>query len=402
MKLLRVRLDAPWTAGRDTAWVLANDRGEILQEASTPASQWPSHDVLEVVIAASHVRIIAPQLPPLPPARVASAARFAVEDQIADAEAVHVGVSRQRGDGRVLATLCARKVIESLHGNDAALANLERVVAEPELAPATAEWRWCQDNDTGTAFVRLPDGSAFAVSAVTDAGALPAEIVMALAERGGSAPVVHVEWPVNAQDLARWQQQYGVRFAAAPRFDWRRAPTPESATNLLQGEFAAASEAPRPAMRRIWMPALWLLGAAAAIQVLGTLGEWISLRVQASRAQDEWLTLAVAADLPRDALSSKETLRAALSRRHDQLLHVHHRFARHDALPLMARASSAIDALPGGTVKRAIFSDGHWTIEIEGANAAALADVESRLRAASLETIVVPTAAGARVRIGTP
>src|SRR5581483_3863011 len=127
-----------------------------------------------------------------------------------------------------------------------------------------------------------------------------------------------------------------------------------------------------------------------------------SLRVDAARSREEWQALAVAVDVPREALGSPSAARMAIAHRRDEVLHAHHRFAPDDALPLLARASPAVALLPSGAMKRAVFDANHWTIEIEGVAPPAIADLESRLRAAGLDTLAVAAAGGARVRIGLP
>ncbi|HZQ60977.1 MAG TPA: type II secretion system protein GspL [Casimicrobiaceae bacterium] len=401
MKLLRVRIDGPWSPAHAFAWALTSDRGEVLEHGASPAGDWPAHDALELVIAAAQVRIVALQLPPLAAARVSAAARYAIEDEIAGGEATtHVGTSAQI-DGKVLAVLCPRALLEPLRTRDRALAQLQHVIAEPELAAPAAEWRWCRSEERDSGFVRLPDGGAFPVSDVGPAGALPPELSVALA--GAQAPcIVRVEWPTNAAHLARWEDQTHARFVQAPPFDWKRAVTPRTVVDLMQGELSLRPRPARVSVRRMFAPALWLLGAAALIELVGMAGEWISLRVDAARSREEWQALAVAVDVPREALGSPSAARMAIAHRRDEVLHAHHRFAPDDALPLLARASPAVALLPSGAMKRAVFDANHWTIEIEGVAPPAIADLESRLRAAGLDTLAVAAAGGARVRIGLP
>jgi hypothetical protein len=73
-----------------------------------------------------------------------------------------------------------------------------------------------------------------------------------------------------------------------------------------------------------------------------------------------------------------------------------------DALPLLARAAPALAVLPTGTVKSASFADGHWTLDLAGADAAAVGDFDARMRAAGVPALVATSAAGTRVRFGGP
>jgi hypothetical protein len=136
------------------------------------------------------------------------------------------------------------------------------------------------------------------------------------------------------------------------------------------------------------------------VDVLAPVGAGGGGPIDLGRAHDAWNTLAIAADLPRDSLGSPEAIRTALARRHADVLHAQHRFAPRDALPLLARASPAIAALPAGSVRRATYADTHWTIELQPIDAEATRALEERLRAANLAVMVAATAGGVRVRAG--
>jgi hypothetical protein len=73
-----------------------------------------------------------------------------------------------------------------------------------------------------------------------------------------------------------------------------------------------------------------------------------------------------------------------------------------DALPLLARATSALAALPAGTVKSATYADGHWTLDLLRPDAATIADLDARLRAGGVPALVASSASGTRVRFGGP
>jgi hypothetical protein len=83
------------------------------------------------------VRIAALALPPLPPERVAAAAGFALEDQLAGPRAAqHLAVSAQQTDGRVRVAIVARPLIAALTDDITRTGALARIVAEPDLALA--------------------------------------------------------------------------------------------------------------------------------------------------------------------------------------------------------------------------------------------------------------------------
>ncbi|MDQ6619938.1 MAG: type II secretion system protein GspL [Pseudomonadota bacterium] len=402
MKLLRVRVSSPWNPSRPLPWALLDESDGTVVEGESAVSLWPRHDRVDFVLAASQVRIVPVSLPPLPPARLAAATRFAIEDQIASGEAVHIAVSAQNAAGALLAIVCPYDIVASLRDAQGSLRRPVRVIAEPELAPPSGLCRWCASDEAG-GFVRLPDGAAFPVSTPAGGAELPPELQLALHQgSGANAPAVSVEWAADAADLIAWQQEHGVAFNAAPAFRWHTARPATALTDLLQGELSAAPERARPSMRRVWAPAAWLLAFAAALHMVASLAEWTSLRIEAARTASDWQSLAVAVGLPAEPRLSADEVRASLARKEQEVLHAHHRFVAGDALALLARATPAFAELAPTAVRRASYQGLHWTFELEGLNAPTLSELESRLRAAGSEAVVVPTSTGARVRIGAP
>src|SRR5438876_1017587 len=81
---LRVFIDGPPEPGRDAAWAVFDATGRARNGRSPPAA-WPVASRREAVIAARHGRLVTLTVPPLPPGRAEAAARFALEEQLADA-----------------------------------------------------------------------------------------------------------------------------------------------------------------------------------------------------------------------------------------------------------------------------------------------------------------------------
>jgi hypothetical protein len=73
-----------------------------------------------------------------------------------------------------------------------------------------------------------------------------------------------------------------------------------------------------------------------------------------------------------------------------------------DAMPLLARATPALAGLPAGAVKSATYADGHWTLDLLRPDAAIIADLDARLRAAGVPALMATSATGTRVRFGRP
>src|SRR6478736_337988 len=170
----------------------------------------------------------------------------------------------------------------------------------------------------------------------------------------------------------------------------RRSPAESfaSALDLRPVTPTTAAAAPRRSLGRAFAPALVLVGAALAIHIVASVGEWAALRIDAWRGAREWTDLAVAAGVPPDAATTPQAARAALARRYAMLRHAQNLAAPDDALPLLARATAALAALPPGIVKSAVYADGHWTLELARADPVVVRDLDARMRAARVPMLV--------------
>lgn len=404
MTTLRVRLAAPPLPDRADAWGLFDSAGVCTRTGADRPGAWPAADSVDAVIAASQVRIATVKLPPMAPSRLAGAAGFALEDQLAGAPAEHhLGVSAQEADGRVRAVIVARSLVAAIA---AAEHGFTRIIAEPELAAPIAGWRWCSGEDAA-GFVRCSDGSAFPVDAPSADGTLPAELALALAlartERDGAAPAqLRVDSTIADAALTRLQRQAGVPVLRGNPWRWHAAPAASfaAALDLHPGTPTTASAQPQRRFERVFAPALVLGCAALAIHIVATVGEWAALRADAWRTAREWTDLAVAAGVAADAATTPQAARAALARRYAELRHAEGLPAPDDALPLLARAAPALAALPSGIVKNAVYADGHWTFELARADPTVIRDLDARMRAARVPMLVATSPSGARVRVG--
>lgn len=403
MNVLRVRFDARPAAERAEAWALFDDAGTCVRKGRDRQAAWPGADRIEGVLAAGRARIAAVVLPPMPASRIAGAATFALEDQLAGPNAAHhVAVSPQARDGRVRVAIVARSLLAEIVD---ACPNVARIIAEGDLAAPAIDWKWCAQDADAPGFVRRPDGSAFPTDAPSPDGALPAELALALnqARRSESPPTrVRAEAPFSAAALARWQRETGVEFIAGTPWHWDAAGPAAfaAAIDLLPSSSASTGIAPSSKPGRLFAPALVLGGAALALHLAASSIEWASLRLQAWRDANEWMSLALAAGVAPEAAATTGAARLALSQRYAQLRHRHGLNAPDDALPLLARAAPALASLPAGSVKRATYADGHWTLDLAVANTAAIGELEARMRGAGVPALVAPSASGARIRIG--
>jgi type II secretion system protein L len=405
MTTLRVLLAAPPSSARAEAWALFDSAGALVRSGRDHPDAWPAADTLEIVVAASQVRLALVTLPPLPPARVAQAAAYALEDELAGpADGQHLAASAQSPDGRVRVAVVARALMTALTDRGV-FARLGRIVAEPELAAVQGGWRWCAAAADLEGFVRRSDGSAFSVSPVGAGGVLPAELALALdeARRNGTPPAtVRVDAPLAPASLLRWKNETGVAFSVGAPWRWEASPPTAfaAAIDLRQGAFAQTPVAPRGARARLFVPALALVAASLALHVLATVVDWGALKLDGWRTTRAWTELAIEAGIPQNEVTDPSSARRGLARRYAELRHANGLPAPDDALPLLARAAPAFTALPAGAVKSATYADGHWTIDVARADPAQLAAFDARLRSAGVPAVLATSAAGARVRLG--
>jgi len=399
MNTLRVLLAASSSRSRPASWALFDDAGRCVQRGKETSDGWPRSDRREAVLAADLVRIIAIKIPPMPPTRLAAAAAFALEDQLATTgDAPTIAVSAQQPDGTVLASITAREAIAAAAAWDS---TFDRVIAEPALAPIHAGWTWYASGAEG-GFVRRSDGSAFAVGSKLAPSELPAELVSALtqAARAGASPrVVGVAHDCDDATLARWTRELGIPFAHVAPWRWDGA-SPEAfaaAPDMRVGEFAQRRSVRPARIATLFRPAFVVAALALLLQIGATVVEWAWLKLDVWRTARAITALASEAGLP-DA-ASPDSAASAIARWHADLRHRAGREAPADALPLLARAAPALASLPPSAVKSATYAGGAWTIELGVVDAGALAGVDRTLSGAGVTALQAKTAGGYRMRL---
>jgi hypothetical protein len=390
MATLRVLLAAPPAADRADAWVLVDEQGRAIRHGRDPPSRWPVADRREAVLAASAVRLLALDLPPLPPARVEQAVSYALEERLATALDTAVVVAGPQGaDGRILALVVARSLSRAIAAH---APPFDRIVAEPQLAqrPPADTWRWYASDGHG--FVLAGTGEAFAVGA-SERGELPVDLKLALeqAARAGRAPV-RIDACVAADDTLReaWTRAAGVPFAAGTAWRWDAgdgSPASDLAPVFAREPQPAAAT---PSRRPSFAFAMTLLVAAGVLHVVATAGTLAWRKLELSRTQ------AAIVDVARAAGASDA---AELARRHAAAKHRAGSAVPQDAWPRLALAAPALAALPTGALRTARWSGGAWTLELGALDDVALAAFEARLRGAGLSGVAARSPSGVRVRI---
>jgi hypothetical protein len=91
---------------------------------------------------------------------------------------------------------------------------------------------------------------------------------------------------------------------------------------------------------------------------------------------------------------------AAVARRDGELRHRAGLAANNDLLPLLARAAPAMSAIPGGAIRSLHYADGHVVFELQKLDPSQTTRLQRELQHQGLVAIAVPTANGARLRIG--
>ena len=397
--MLRVFLAAPPLATRADAWVRFAPDGRAVAHGRGTPDAWPADPVIEAVLAAAQVRMVALDLPPLPATRRRAAAQFALEDQVASAAAESaIAVAPAREGGPVLAAVVADALIRAIAAYPRRFA---RIIPEPALAPHGDGWTWCRSAaDDG--FIRRRDGSSFAIGGPDAAGDIPAELAAALAQaaRGGGAPdVVHAALPADAAQLAKWSQATGIRFAAAPQWHWEHA-TPAafaSAPDFLARDAEPGTSTEGSRIARRFRPAVVLAALALLIHFGALLAQWAWLRIEDWQLSRTLLAQAAAAQLPDAATPAAAA--AAIARRNVELRHRASQDAPADALPLLARAAPPIAELPEGALKSATFAGSAWTLELAKLDPVAVSNLTRALAANGIDALAAPTAAGLRMRL---
>jgi type II secretion system protein L len=390
MPTLRVLLNAAPDPGRAVAWALFDADENVVQSGKSAPNAWPAAERREAVLAASCVRIVGLGLPPMSADRVASAAAFALEDQLAGpAEEQHIAVSPQRSDGTVEAIVANRELVAQV------AENFDRVLAEPALAPRPApqHWRWYASG-AGGGFVRKPDGSAFATG---EERGVPAELNLALAHalRAGSGPV-HVDLAFAAdKTTSEAAQPAGVSFVRVGAWRWDAAGKTawESATDLCQGEFArTVPDIARPSSR-LFRIAAAVAALAIMLHVAASVGDWAYVRF------DDWRAKSALASIAHEiGVASTTDPAMEIAGRYAAARHRAGLAAPTDALPMLARAAPALATLPAGVLKSATYADGHWTFDLAKSENVT-SGLESQLASAGLTSLAAVNAAGTRIRV---
>jgi type II secretion system protein L len=399
MTTLRVLIDAMPSAHQAFDYAVTGDAGTpLVRRGHADATQWPRTDRVVAIVAAPLLFAGTLELPPIAAARLGDAVRYALDDRLAAApDSMHIAHGAQQKDGRVRAFALSRELMRAIVAH---VPRVTRIVAEPALFPADAQWHWTMDV-RGRGFLLRADASAVAVQAD---GVAPPEIALAVsqARRASTLPariVAHASADADVPGIATID---GVDAVPGDTWSWdgsgRIAADVDAAPDLRQGEFAdPALLRDRGPIARAYRPALVIAATALALFAVASVGTWLYYSVDAWRDQRAAIAMARTAGI--DGGADFASAMAAIAQRYGAARHAARAAAPADALPLLARAAPALAGLPAGKWKRAEYSSGAWTLELAALDDATRDTLIRRLADAGLTALSATSAGGLRVRI---
>jgi len=133
----------------------------------------------------------------------------------------------------------------------------------------------------------------------------------------------------------------------------------------------------------------WTGEGDARTALVSEIGYWRLSRALVSQAS--------AAQLPDAATPAAAA--AAIARHDAALRHRARQPAAADPLPLLARASASLAALPPGALRAARYAGDTWTLEFGKLDPSVMSRVMRALHDAGIDALAAPTAAGTRMRL---
>lgn len=352
-----------WDGADAWQWL---ERGALRRGDTAAAASAASGQPVGVVLAAPQVWVSAQTLPRLSAPRLARAAMFALEEQLAsDLDAVQVAVGKRRADGLTELAVVGRAQL------DAALARLReagmKVAGITPLAALLPVDAFSVLAEPDHLTVRLgaqaslcgaPDEIGHLLEALAPAG------VRWLQAPGGPPPP-----PGLDAQIIEVPAEQALRLAVTPA-------SPE----LLQGAYAPARP---PGQWRPWRPAAVLAGMWLALLLAGGLLETARLG-----RHNAALRTAIGAEFTR--LFPEEGRPVSLRAQAQRRLKLLDRGARGGALPLLTVAARALP--PGQTLTALDYRDGALTLELGLPDVAAVEALRARLAAESTVKVDLPMA----------
>ncbi len=320
------------------AWVL-RDAGTV-KTGSSACSAVPQADQILLIVAASRVLLTQIHLPAVRQGKLRELLAFAVEDKLlTEPDKIHVVASSRIQSGEtpvaIIDRAWFRQQLTYLQQQ-----GIHPTQALPEtLLPRLASTAWSLVWNGQGGFVRIGPSAGI----VVDGGDLhtpPIALTLALEEARllKTAPSRLLVYPINGASTPEWSNSLNLDIEQCGTWAWQNAETHDASTlNLLQGEFAP------PKKNKTWLPQLRpvfvLIGLIVTVQLVALFADWLLLRQEHQRLQNEMVATFKQA-FPEATAIVDPALQ--MRRNLSDIQRAHGTLASTDFLPLLAAAAPVI------------------------------------------------------------
>ncbi len=390
--VLRIYFSPQW---RDSAsacpWALCDESGAIVQSGTGTLASMPKAAEAIAILAPERVVCLGVKTPPGPRRQWKAALPFLAESRtLPEPGENHVVLTAVPEDGQAMLAVADKAWLRRMsEACRTAGLSLRRAFSEallPELSGSDWVLAW---NGSG-GFVRTGASSGMALD-TGDAANPPAALRLLLNREGAARPgKVRVRlMPGTESSLPQWEN-FPVTLEPGEPWDWRRAPIPADAPNLLAGELAPPSRPQEwwPKLR----PAVYIALALLAVETLGGNVQWAMLAHEESTLKDSMERSF------RKAFGSEAAMVNAPLQMRRNMADIAHRAGmedENDFFPLLDLSARALAKLPAGSVRELHFEGGQIEAEVNAASAAELDALQSGLRNSGLSVRADTHASGA-------
>ncbi len=400
MTTLRIYFSAQWhDASSDCAWALSDDAGSLLGSGHGPLAEMPHAKECIAIIGADRTLCSTIDPPSGPRRRWLKALPYLAEEHtLADPDENHVVPRDIAAEKQLMLFITGkawlRRVIEACRAAGLPLRKAVPEVALPERSPDS--WTLVMGAQSG--FVCHTAEGGVALDAVAPQ-TFPVMLQLLLDSAQTQPKKIEVRFahdlPQEQKVLPRWPEPT-IAPTIGSDWDWRRAPIPASAPNLLWGELAPPARPLEywPKLR----PAVTLLALVLGIEMLGSNLQWALLayeRTSLSREMERSF---------RQAFGNDAALVNAPLQMQRNLADLRHSAGIQDDgdfLALATGASAILADLPANCVRELHYESGRLDVEIALPSVDAARGMQARLRGMGLnaQMEVKDTGNGATVRL---
>ena len=397
MSSLRIYFTNKWRDPTSPCeWALCDDSGKLFQTGHDPLANLPKGHECIAILAPDRVLSIASTLPPGLKRRWRAALPFIAEEYtLTEPDNNHVVPGKMLDDGRTALAVVDKtwlgRIIEACRN---AKITLRRIIPETFMPPLEAgSWTMIWDGESG--FLRTGATSGLALDGNDHAmplglqlqlhtATLPQKIVVCFPQATSShIPQGGNEGTMSAtQQLPAWHN-LSVPLVSGAAWDWRRAPIPSEALNMLWGELA-----PSIRLKEWWpnvRPVALLLLALFLIEAIGTNIEWTML-TQERKALTDSIQRSF-----RSAFGEGSALVNAPLQMQRNLAEMRHAAGlpdEGDFLPLINLAAVRLNELPAGSVRNLHYETGRLDVDIKLARNEDFHKLQSALQKSGLNVRV--------------